>query len=245
MKTIAKILPIFLVLIPFSADAESMYDVKPEVKVEAGAGVSGSSQGSGGSSSGSTQTGTTVKVEDGLHTEDSIRLDGSRSSDDGVMEVEVEIEHGVEVETETHGDPDFDLFVQTVKEGDENVVAADADGDDAVEVEYEHEARLFGFIPVTLMSKTSVKTEGGGMPVVKVSLPWWSFLVSGSSELKSSIETSLSANAELSADATAPRDSSSGMSTGRRVKLVEVMVSSLAQVEAVMKASYDLKAAKK
>jgi|CXWL01.1.fsa_nt_gi hypothetical protein len=240
MKTIAKLLPILLIVLPFSAGATSMYDdSSAEVKVNVGAGVSGSSQGSGGSSSGSTQTGTT-KVEDSAHTEDSIRLDGTRSSDDG--SIEVEVEHGVEVENEIHGDPDFDLFVQTVKEGDKNVVAADADGDDAVEVEYKHQAHLFGFIPVTLNSKTRLASSpGGGMPVVKVSLPWWSFLVSDASDIRSSIEASLSANAELQADA-ATRESSSGMSTGRRSKLVEVMVSSLAEVETAIKAGYNVKA---
>ena len=193
-----------------------------------------------------------INTTAGAHTTD-------EESDVGAMvEVEVGAEGGAKVETPSgvtvevdrmegtnavvtiekniSGDPDFDLFVQTVQTQDENVEAVDVDAEGDVEVVYEHEGRLFGFLAMKFTSRTSVETDTSGKAVVKVKLPWWSFLVSGASNVKTEIESSLSADARVQANAEAD------VTVDSRVKLVEVLVSSVAKADAAVKASYNVKA---
>ncbi len=220
MKFLAKLLPVALVLLPLSAGAVSIYG-DASTDVNAGSNVSGSAH-----------TNTTVQVGG------SGPVNSQKPDDNSGAQIDVTVGANgtTTVLTTPNGhEVDFDSSVKTIKDNDDRVAAADVDGDGAVEVEFKHHAHLFGFIPVILNSHTTVSSDG----VVKVSLPWWSFLVSDASDIRAGIESSLNANAEVEANASANADSSS------RVKLVEVMVSSLAEVEAAMKASYDLKAAKK
>lgn len=241
MKTLAKILPIFMVLLPLAASAETSVYESPngQVKVEVGGGASGSSQEGGAGAA--VQTGATVQGK----SDDNIGSQGNdgvgvevHSSDSDEAEVEMHTQNDDSMEAEISGDPDFDLLVKSVKEEDANVASADVDADGAVQVEYKHKAHLFGFIPVTLNSKTNVSSDVDGNAVVKVTLPWWSFLFSDASDIKTAIETSLADDAELNAVVTA-REQGSGMATGRRTHTLGAIVSALAKVKG--NASYDLK----
>lgn len=232
MKIIAKLLPVFLVLLPVAASAASGHDdTAAQVKVEVGGGGSASS-GSGSAGAG-VQTSATVQVK----SDDNIGSqsqegpsDNMRSSDKSGAEMENTSgdDNGTDANLEVHGDPDFDLFVKSAKEDDGDVESADVDSDGAVEVEYKHQGHLFGFIPVTLNSHTAVSADADGNAVVKVNMPWWSFLVSDASDIRSAIEASLSGDAELNANAKA----------GEHVKLAEIVLSALAKV----KAGYNVKA---
>ncbi len=153
-----------------------------------------------------------------------------------VLELNVDGGTDVSVQGDISGDPDFDLFVETVKGEDESVRTVDVDSDGDVEVAYEHEGKFLGLFSVTYTSKTRVETDANGDAVVKVMMPWWSFLVSGSGDVKSEIESTVESDARVAANAEAD------VSMDSRVKLVEVLVSSVAKADAAVKASYDLKA---
>jgi|AntAceMinimDraft_13_1070369.scaffolds.fasta_scaffold13573_2 hypothetical protein len=62
-----------------------------------------------------------------------------------------------------------------------------------ISVRYKHKAKLFGFIPVNIISQTTLRAEGNKAANVDVSTSWWSFLTTkrtvSSTELKSRIES--------------------------------------------------------
>ncbi|MDO8523911.1 MAG: hypothetical protein Q7R74_01630, partial [bacterium] len=161
MKIFAKLVPLGLLLLPLSVGAVSIYgDTSVQVNTTVGAtttvetGVSGSAR---------------------VETPSGVNVDVNRSGDDGVE---------VTIENKSIGDPDFDLLVSTIKTENERVVAVDVDADGAVDVAYKHQGRLFGFIPVTVTSHTTITATTDGTVTAKVRLPWWSFFVSGVSKIK-------------------------------------------------------------
>lgn len=145
----------------------------------------------------------------------------------------------VTVEGRTTGDPDFDLLrakVEVLAKKDAMVRGVDVDADGEVEVAYKHPGRLFGVIPIVVTSRTTVETDAEGKVAAKVRLPWWSFLVSGVSEVRSGAEAALNADAGVAASAEATAD------VNARVKLVEAIVTSLQKADAAVKAGYNVKA---
>ena len=226
MRLFAKVLTLALVVVPFSASAVSLYGTT-DVKVDTSAGAK-------------TDAGASVKGDAGGSSGNDVEV-----KDDGAAGVQVQVGGNTDTNATTNaeasitGDPDFDLFAKSVTTSNAEVSAVDLDADGKVDVAYKHKGWLFGFIPVMLTSHTTVTAESDGTAKAHVSLPWWSFLVSGVSQVKSDTEAALDADVDVKANASVQT------STNARVKLVEVMVSSLAKADAAAKASYDLKAGTK
>lgn len=233
MKTLAStVLAALFIILPFSASA---------LTVDYGSSAGGSTGSDGTAASGVMQVKTDVggdtrvdtKIEAEVETETSKGMTSTARSETMI---------GVDKETsptEDGDDADFSVFAESVKKTHEQVADIDVDADGAVDVAFKHEGWFLGFIPVTVTSHTTVEAASDGSAKAHVRLPWWSFLVSGVKTAQSEAEASLNANADVKADA------STQTTMASRVKLVDVMVSSLKEADLKMKASYDLKANKK
>ena len=208
-KIITHVVAGFLVLVPLSAAALT-------VDVDAARGAKG------GSMDSSVGSDVVVGTKADVKTDAMVKIDMD-SDDDGAMEATIT------------GDPDFDLYVKSVTSAEAQVSEVDVDEDGAVEVAYEHEGKLFGFIPVMVTSRTSVTAESNGQARVHARLPWWSFLVSGISGVQSGVETSLNAKEVI-------KTGSAKASASIRIKLAEAIVSSLKETDTAVKASYNVKA---
>ena len=126
--------------------------------------------------------------------------------------------------------------IEAVVKMNGNVRAVDIDADGTVDVAYVHKGWLFGFIPVSITSQTSINAAAAGSERVMVKLPWWKAFVSGLAGLEVDAEQSIDADATIQANAKVDANAEA------HARLVEAIVSSLATVDAKIKASYDLKA---
>lgn len=104
--------------------------------------------------------------------------------------------------TEVHGDADLSGFVASTINADENVARVETSAD-KVSVTYKQNAKLFGFIPVTLDATATVDAEG----TMDVKYPWYAFLaVTNEADLEADLQSrvdsvfALGANAEASAE---------------------------------------------
>ena len=215
MKKISQVLAVAIALLPLSAGAVYL-NTNADVQVGAGSDTGVKATTNVDATTGGTKTNGTTDVN-----------------------VQVGADTNATTHTEITGDPDFDLFAKSVTSAHAEVSAVDLDSDGAVDVAYKHKGWFFGFIPVTVTSHTKVMTAVDGSAKAVVSLPWWSFFVSGVSEARSDAETRLNADATVMANASLQTDAAA------RVKLVDAMVTSLVQADAAVKASYDLKAGTK
>ena len=201
MKTIAKILSIALVVLPLSASAISV-NVGADVDVRATTGQGATTTVTTGAS-GSTQ----------VETPSGVMVDVDRSGDGDVM-VTVMHRDGENAAGQDH----TKAQIEAVVKGHANVKTVDLDADGMVDVAYVHHGWLFGFIPVNVTSHTIVSAPSTGSAAVKVSLPWWSVLVSGLSKVKTEAQSSLSTDATIQANA------SVNASAEARARLVEKIV---------------------
>lgn len=127
--------------------------------------------------------------------------------------------------TQVNSDADLRVFSENMTAKNSNVskivISSEEDEESEVVVVYRHRGKLFGFIPVSLKSVTSVKAEANSSIEVNSGLSWWSFLVAGENysgtELKSSIENNTTVKANMSADASA----------GARARVTEAVVTEL------------------
>jgi len=197
MKTAIKLLPIALLVLPLSVGAASLYG-NTEVMANSGSGVSAG-----------------VDVD--------VHVKGSDDINDDVKgDTKVEISDDTkESSVEDDMDAEFKSFSDDVESKNENVEAVEANEDGSVEVAYHHQARFLGFIPMKVTSHTTVKSDADGNVTVTVTLPWWSFLVGGVSKVESDIETSLRANAQIKAGASAT------VSNETRAQIVNAIIASL------------------
>jgi len=203
MKTFTKLLSLALLVLPLSVGATSLYGntdvsvtttVDPDVTVGAEAGAQGSA------GSGAAGANTIVDVEVVADTDATAE---ANAGSDANMSAE------------------FKAFAATVKSDNERVEDVTVNGDGSVDVAYRHDGKFLGFIPMKVTSHTVVKNNADGTVSVAVKMPWWSFLVTGVSKVKSDIETSLQANAAVKVDAAV------AASDETRVKLVNAIISSL------------------
>jgi|SRR5665213_518026 len=98
---------------------------------------------------------------------------------------------------------DLSGYIAAQMQGDANLAAVDT-ASDHVAVTYPEQAKLFGFIPVTI--NTTATTDAGGN--VSITQPWWSFLAAADqTALQASVQSSVSgvlgANASANAQLTA------------------------------------------
>lgn len=101
---------------------------------------------------------------------------------------------------------DLDAYATSLSSADASVTAVNTSSDNAVSVTYKRPAKLFGFIPVSIMETATVKADENGAASASVRKSWWSVFASTdaktdqfSADLKSRVQgsTSASANAAL------------------------------------------------
>jgi hypothetical protein len=205
MKTFTKLVPLALLVLPFGAFAASLYG-GTAVNITTGTGVSATvdanvyTGGNASSSSGNTDSHTTAGVD--------VNVGGNGNTT-------------VQSTADIAASAEFKAVADSAKASDERVQAVDLNNEGAVDVAYRHDGKLFGFLPIKVTSHTLVKAQNDGTVSVQVKLPWWSFLVSGVSKVRSDLEASLQANAEVKADAMAEASASS------RARLAQAIVASL------------------
>lgn len=132
------------------------------------------------------------------------------SSGEAVLEVNSE---GVAViaSTQVNSYADLQVFSENMIIRNSNVanvvVSSDVDEESKVVVVYKHRGKLFGFIPVTIKSVTSVEAEVDNTINVNSGLSWWSFLVAqenySKAELESQIENNSTVQTNMKVDASA------------------------------------------
>ena len=106
---------------------------------------------------------------------------------DGDETGETEVDSARKVRSET----DFKGFVKHHAKADANLKSVDVK-DGKVEVEYDEDAKLFGFIPAAVTAYVNADATGN----VEVSYPWYHIFMSkahSSDELRANIESALSA----------------------------------------------------
>ena len=132
------------------------------------------------------------------------------SSGEAVLEVNSE---GVAItaSTQVNSYADLQVFSENMIIRNSNVanvvVSSDVDEESKVVVVYKHRGKLFGFIPVTIKSVTSVEAEVDNTINVNSGLSWWSFLVAqenySKAELESQIENNSTVQTNMKVDASA------------------------------------------
>jgi hypothetical protein len=100
-------------------------------------------------------------------------------------------------------------------------VAIGQDEDLAVTVAYKHKAKLFGFIPTNITSRTTIEAKANSEAQVRSKLSWWSFLVTGENYSKAEIESRIKSNAMVSANAKA------NVSNSARAQIAEAIIAEL------------------
>jgi hypothetical protein len=115
---------------------------------------------------------------------------------------------------------DLSVFSNNLAVQDSNVARVDASSGDAVTVEYKHPARLFGFIPVTINSSTTVAPAADGSVSVRTTLPWWHVFVSGVGDVTA-------ADATLQNSTTVAADASAGASAQAKAQIAQAVVAAL------------------
>ncbi|MEK7613799.1 MAG: hypothetical protein AAB439_02945 [Patescibacteria group bacterium] len=137
---------------------------------------------------------------------------------------EVTIEHAIS------GDPDFDLYVQTIQKQRAEVANVHVDEAGAVDVSYRHHGRFLGVLPVVFTSRTEVTTDSEGRSHVSVRLPWWSGLVDTASKVRSEIQSHISAQPTISASAEAQ------VSARSRIELMNALINAVSDADVSVQA---------
>ena len=99
---------------------------------------------------------------------------------------------------------DLSGYVAAEMKADKNISSVEAASDN-VAVTYKQNAKLFGFIPVTVDATANVDAEGN----VTVSYPWYAFLMmTNKSDLQATIQNRVTADANLAASTNVTADAS-------------------------------------
>ena len=175
----------------------------------------------------------------GAQTTGTINVDGETNVETG-LEGGAESESSVDVELGTDSlggtisssaqvatDADLEIFSANVATQNENVARVDIVADE-VKVVYRHKGRLFGFIPVTVKSTTSVEFQADAEAEINSRLSWWSFMVAGKNYSRTEVESRIENNATIMANAQADTSASA------RASVAEAMI---AELEAAAAAS--------
>ncbi|PIR83002.1 hypothetical protein COU19_02980 [Candidatus Kaiserbacteria bacterium CG10_big_fil_rev_8_21_14_0_10_56_12] len=108
---------------------------------------------------------------------------------------------GVTVENpaQVTSDDDLEVYVHNVPASDARITAVAAPATNKIEVAYKHRAYLFGFIPVTATTRTTVSANASGTPQVTTTYPWWNFLASGDGGIAEKVDTTLAKDTAIQA----------------------------------------------
>lgn len=221
MKLFVPFLLFAVFVVPFSAHAIASLDGSLDVSVE-GRGTSGAEGGAAAQLN--VQTSSTVGAEAGQ----------------GSVTSELSMTQEAMLQEERDSAEAINLVVAEAESQHEEISSVNVGTDGSIEVKYRHQAKLFGFVPVTVISRTAVFAESDGSVVVDTRLPWWAFLVRGASQIESEIEASVSAHSAVKAQSET-RTAVSGEATITGVAFVEAVVSSVVSADTKLKASYDIK----
>ena len=127
--------------------------------------------------------------------------------------------------TQVNSYADLEVFGEntTKRNSDVSKVVASSEGDEEakVVVVYKHRGRLFGFIPVTIKSVTSVEAEADNTLTVNSGLVWWGFLVAKENYSKADIESRIESNSTVKANMTLDASASA------KAKVMEAVISEL------------------
>ncbi|MES2623001.1 MAG: hypothetical protein V4576_01175 [Patescibacteria group bacterium] len=95
--------------------------------------------------------------------------------------------------------------VMTMNSSANTVSSVNTDNDDKVTVTYKRPAKLFGFIPVSITERATVKVEDDGTRTAEVSQSWWAFMAKANTKTKeflAALKSRLQANANVSSSTT-------------------------------------------
>jgi hypothetical protein len=95
---------------------------------------------------------------------------------------------------------DLAAYTESLETEDKNIDRAEAEVDGDVTLSYYHPARLFGIFPVRAKSTTVVSVGDNGMLEAKTSMPWWSFLATGTGKVAGNIDAELSNSGQILTD---------------------------------------------
>jgi hypothetical protein len=141
--------------------------------------------------------------------------------------------------TQVSTSADLQVFSNNVMAENADVasVNADATSTGGVEVSYKHLGHLFGIFPIWVTSTTDVSADASGQTQVSTYLPWWSFLVTGTGNVKSSVDASLSNSSSVAAALSA------NSSAAARAEVVQAIIDAHAAADASASANADTSAA--
>ena len=142
----------------------------------------------------------------------------------------VEVIHSSQVAT----DADLEVLNENIKVTNANIVRVDAAASNDVVVEYKHRAKFLGLFSVTVVSKTKVTANENEAPTVKTTLPWWSFLTTGSAKVRDAVDISLTSSPTITAY------TSASVSAKTKAELVEEIVATL-ETQAQLSAGAEIK----
>lgn len=97
-------------------------------------------------------------------------------------------------------DAELSVYRENLKVEDERVADARAEEDGSVVVEYFHDGRLLGIIPVKVRSTTELTAGERGVEA-RTSMPWWNFLVTGTGSVAAEVDDALDASVSAQAAA--------------------------------------------
>ncbi|TAJ14817.1 hypothetical protein EPO56_01610 [Patescibacteria group bacterium] len=142
----------------------------------------------------------------------------------------VEVIHSSQVAT----DADLEVLNENIKVTNANIVRVDAAASNDVVVEYKHRAKFLGLFSVTVVSKTKVTANENEAPTVKTTLPWWSFLTTGSAKVRDAVDISLTSSPTITVY------TSASVSAKTKAELVEEIVATL-ETQAQLSAGAEIK----
>ncbi len=130
---------------------------------------------------------------------------------------------------------DLSGFIASQVKADDNVSQVEASAD-TVSVTYKQNAKLFGFIPVTLDATATVDAEGN----VDISYPWYAFLAATDKaelegRIRDNVDATLGVSGSASTSASANAEATAKLAASTQAKLV-------AAVKAAMQAQLDASA---
>lgn len=100
---------------------------------------------------------------------------------------------------------DLQMFVQDWETNNSAIADVDVqtqEGETVILVRHNHDARLFGFMPVTIESETEVHTTSNGEVRTDVRFPWWISLTSRNDINETELESKINARVQAYAQVT-------------------------------------------
>ena len=136
----------------------------------------------------------------------------------------------VEIEEKAATDADIRAHADALLLKNASVAHAEGTRKGKTVVEYYHPGKLLGFMEVKVKAKTVIEADESGVVSVKTHMPWWNFLVSGTSEKGRAVDGELSATGSVMMDAKLP-------TAAAKVRLMDAMVAAHARAALMAEAT--------